>query len=261
MWKLEDKECWVLKNWCFWTVVLEKTLESPLECKEIQPVNPKGNQSWILIGKTDAEAEALIPWPPDANSHLIGKYPDAFKNKRQEEKETAEDEMIGWHHQLNGHESEQAPWDGEGQGILACCNPWGHKALDTTEQLKNNKADSKIHTEAQMPRITKPIIKRKNNAGRFILQTPNLLQSYSKLGFHSSSDGKASTCNAGEPGLIPGLGSSPGEGNSNPIQYSCLENSKDREPGGLQSMGLQRVGHDWATNTHNKLDSTIFKQG
>ena len=92
-----------------------------------------------------------------------------------------------------------------------CCNPWGHKALDTTEQMNNSKADSKIYTEAQVPRITKPIIKRKNNVGRFILQTSNLLQSYNKLGFPSISDSKASTCNAGEPGLIPGLGSSPGE--------------------------------------------------
>ena len=136
--------------------------------------------------------------------------------------------MVGWHHQLNGHKSEQAPWDGEGQGILVCCNPWGHKALDTTEQLNNNKADSKIYTEAQMPRITKPIIKRKNNVGRFTLQTSNLLQSYNKLGFLCSSEGKASICNAGEPGLIPGLGGSPGEGNNNPIQYSWLENSMDR---------------------------------
>ena len=136
--------------------------------------------------------------------------------------------MTGWHHQLNGHKSEQAPWDGEGQGILVCCNPWGHKALDTTEQLNNNKADSKIYTEAQMPRITKPIIKRKNNVGRFTLQTSNLLQSYNKLGFLCSSEGKASICNAGEPGLIPGLGGSPGEGNNNPIQYSWLENSMDR---------------------------------
>ena len=103
--------------------------------------------------------------------------------------------------------------------------PWGHKALDTTEQLNNNKADSKIYTEAQMPRITKPIIKRKNNVGRFTLQTSNLLQSYNKLGFLCSSEGKASICNAGEPGLIPGLGGSPGVEKGNPPQYSSLENS------------------------------------
>ena len=99
-------ESWVLKNWCFWTVVLEKTLEGPLDCKEIQPVHLKGNQSWIFIGKTDAEAEAPILWPPDAKNWLIGKDPDTGKDWRQEEKGMTEDEMVGWHHQLNGHEFE-----------------------------------------------------------------------------------------------------------------------------------------------------------
>ena len=102
-----SKESWVPKNWCFWTVVLEKTLESPLDCKEIQPVNPKGNQSWIFIGRTDAEA--LILWPPDVKSWLIRKDPDAGKDWRQEEKGTTEDEMVGWHHWLNGHECKQTP--------------------------------------------------------------------------------------------------------------------------------------------------------
>ena len=97
---------WVLKNWCFWTVVLEKTLESPLDCKEIQPVHPKGNQSWISIGRTDAEAETPKLWPPDAENWLIGKDPDAGKDKRREEKGMTEDEMVGWHHWLNGHEFE-----------------------------------------------------------------------------------------------------------------------------------------------------------
>ena len=105
MWELDYKESWVLKNWCFWTVVLEKTLESPLDSKEIQPVNPKGNQSWIFIGRSDAEAETPILWPPDLKSWLICKDPDAGKNWRQEENGT-EDEMVGWHHQLNGHEFE-----------------------------------------------------------------------------------------------------------------------------------------------------------
>ena len=104
---LNHKEGWVLKNWYFWTVVLGKTLESPLDCKEIKPVNPKGNQSWIFIGRTDAEAEASILWPPDVESHLIRKDPDAGKDWRQEEKKTTEDEMVGWHQQLNGHEFEQ----------------------------------------------------------------------------------------------------------------------------------------------------------
>ena len=105
MWELDHKERWVPKNWCFWIVVLEKTLESPLDCKEIQPVHPKGNQSWIFIGRTDAEAETPILWSPDANSWLIWKDPDAGKDWRQEEKGTTEDEMVGWHHRLDGHMS------------------------------------------------------------------------------------------------------------------------------------------------------------
>ena len=106
MWELDHKEIWAPKNWCFWTVVLEKTLETSLDCKEIQPVHPKGNQSWIFIGRTDAEPEAPILWPPDVKNWVIGKHPDAGKDWRQEEKGTTEDEMVGWHHHLNGHESE-----------------------------------------------------------------------------------------------------------------------------------------------------------
>ena len=103
MWELDSEESWSLKNWCFWTVVLEKTLESPLDCKEIQPVHPKGNQSWIIIGRTDAEAETPILWPPDVKSWLTGKDPDAGRGWGQEEKEMTEEEMAGWHHRLNGH--------------------------------------------------------------------------------------------------------------------------------------------------------------
>ena len=106
MWALDYKKSWVQKNWCFWTVVPEKTLESPLDCKEIQLVHPKGHQSWIFIGRTDAEVETLILWPPDVKNWLIGKDPDAGKDWGQEEKGMTEDEMVGWHHQLNGHESE-----------------------------------------------------------------------------------------------------------------------------------------------------------
>ena len=113
MWKLDHKESWAPKNWCFWTMVLEKTLESPLNSKEIQPVHPKGNQPWIFIGRTDAEAEAPVLWPPDAKNWLIGKDPDAGKDWRQENGKT-EDEMVGWHHWLNGLEFEQTPGDGEG---------------------------------------------------------------------------------------------------------------------------------------------------
>ena len=135
MWELDYKDSWVLKNWCFWTVVLEKTLESPLDCKDIQPVQPKGNQSWIFIGRTGAKAEASILQLPDAKNWLIRKVPDAGKDWRQEDKDGWEDEMVGWHHQLNGHEFEQTPGAGNGQGDLVCCTSWGRKELDTTEQL------------------------------------------------------------------------------------------------------------------------------
>ena len=126
MWGLDHKEGSAPKNWCFHTVVLEKSLESPLDCKEIQPVHPKGNQLWIFIRWTDGEAEAPALWPPDAKSQLIGKDPDAGKYWGQE-KGVAEGEIIGWHHRLNGHEFEQTLGDGEGQGSLGCCNPWGHR--------------------------------------------------------------------------------------------------------------------------------------
>jgi len=138
MYGCESKESWALKNWCFWTVVLENTLESPLDCKEIKPVNPKGNQSWIFIARTDAEAEAPILWPPDAKSQLIGKDCDAGKDWRQEEKRVTEDEVVGWHQQLNAHEFEQTQGGGEGQGSLACCSPRGCKESDTTERLNDN---------------------------------------------------------------------------------------------------------------------------
>ena len=120
------------RNWCFQIVVLEKTLENPLACEEIKPVNPKGNQPWISIGRTDAKAEVPILWPPDAKSWLIGKDPDAGKDWRQEEKGMTEDEMVGWHHQLNGHEFEQTLGDSEGQGSLACYGPWVQKELYMT---------------------------------------------------------------------------------------------------------------------------------
>ena len=127
MWELDYKESWALKNWCFWTVVLEKTFESPLDCKEIQPVHPKGDESWVFTGRTDAEAETPILWPPDMKNWLIGKDPDTGRGWGQEEKGTTEDEMAGWHHWLNGHESEWTPGDGDGQGGLVCCDSWGHK--------------------------------------------------------------------------------------------------------------------------------------
>ena len=125
---MDYKESWVLMNWYFWTVVLEKTLESPLDWRKIQPVNPKGNQSWIFTGITDAEAETPILWPPDAMSWLIWKDPDAGKDWRQEETGMTEDEMAGWYHWVDGHEFEQAPGVGDGQGSLVCCSPWVTKS-------------------------------------------------------------------------------------------------------------------------------------
>ena len=138
MWELDHKEGWALKNWCLWTVVLEKTLESPLTCKEIQPVNPKGNQPWIFIRETDAEADAPILWSSDAKNYLIREEPDCGKGWRQEAKGVTEDEMVGWYHQLNRHKLEQTPGDGEGQGSLACWSPWGCRESHTTERLNYN---------------------------------------------------------------------------------------------------------------------------
>ena len=139
MWELGLKEGWVMKNGCFWTVMLEKTPESPLDCKEIKQVNPKGNQFWIFIGRTDVEAETPILWPPDAKNQLIRKDLDSGKDWRQhQKKETTEDEIVGWHHCLNGHDFEQAVGDGEGQGSLSCCSPWGHKESNMTEWLNSS---------------------------------------------------------------------------------------------------------------------------
>ena len=146
MWELDYKESWVLKNWCFWTGVLEKTLECPLDCKMIKSVNPKGNHSWIFVGKTDAEAVALLLWSPDAKSWLIGKDPDTRKDWGQEEKGVTEDEMVGWHHWLSGHKIEQALRNGERQWRLVWCSPWGLKDWDTTELLHNNKNKAETNT-------------------------------------------------------------------------------------------------------------------
>ena len=135
MWELDYKESWALKNWCFWTVVLEKILENSLDSMEIQAVHPKGNQSWVFIGRTDAKAETQILWRPDVKSWLIWKDPDAGKDWGQEEKGMIEDEMVGWHHWLNGDEFGKTLGVDYGQGGLACCNSWGHKESDMTEWL------------------------------------------------------------------------------------------------------------------------------
>ena len=135
MWELDCEESWALKNWCFWTVMLEKTLESPLDCKEIQPVHSKVDQPWDFFGRNDAKAETPVLWPPHAKSWLIGKDPDAGGDWGQEEKGTTEDEMVGWHHWLDGLESVWTLRVSDGQGGLACCSSWGRKESDTTERL------------------------------------------------------------------------------------------------------------------------------
>ena len=144
MWELDYEESWAPKNWCFWTVVLEKTLESPLDYKEIQPVHPKGDQSWVLIGRTDVEAETPILWLPDAKSWLLWKDPDAGKDGEQEEKGTTEDEIVGWHHRLNRHEFEQTLGNSEGLLSLACCSPWSCKESDMTERQNNHHLSSSV---------------------------------------------------------------------------------------------------------------------
>ena len=150
MWELDYKESWTPKNWCFWTVVLEKTLESPLDCKEIQPVHPKGDQSWVFIERTDVKAETPILWPPDAKSWLIWKDPDPGKDWGQEEKGTTEDEMVGWHHRLNGHEFGWTPGVGDGQRGLACCGSWGRKESDTTEPLNWTELSLCVHLKTKL---------------------------------------------------------------------------------------------------------------
>ena len=134
MWELDCEEGWAPKNWCFWTVVLEKTLESPLDCKEIQSVHSE-DQPWDFFGRNDAEAETPVLWPPHAKNWLIVKDPDAGRDWGQEGKGTTEDEMAGWHHGLDGHESEWTAGVGDGRGGLVCCDSWGRKESDTTERL------------------------------------------------------------------------------------------------------------------------------
>ena len=147
MWELDYKESWVLKNWCFWTMVLEKTLESPLDCKEIQPVHLKGDQSWVFIGRDDVEAETpilWILWLPDVESWLIWKDPDAEKDWGPEEKGITEDEMVGSHHQLNGYGFGWTLGVGDGQGGLVCCGSWDRKESVTTEWLNWTECPSTI---------------------------------------------------------------------------------------------------------------------
>ena len=146
MWELDCEESLALNNCCFWIVVLEKTFENPLDCKKIQPVHSEGDQSWVFFARTDAKAETPILWPPLVKSWLIGKDSDAGRDWGQEEKGMTEDEMAGWHHQLDGRESEWAQGVGDGQGGLACCNSWGHKESDTTEQLNRTELNIPLCT-------------------------------------------------------------------------------------------------------------------
>ena len=209
MWELDHKKSWVLKNWCLWTVVLEKTLESPLDCKGIQPVSPEGNQSWIFIGRTDAEAEAPILWPPDEENWLIGKDLDAGKDWGQEEKGTTEDDMVGRHHGLNGHESEQALGVGEGQGNLVYCSLLGRRVWhDWATELN--------WTLSWAFRVVLVVKKPPVNAG-----------------------------DIRDVGLIPWLGRSMEKGMAIHSSILAWKIPGTEEPGGLQSIGLQRVRHDW----------------
>ena len=161
MWELNYKESWTLKNWCFWTAVLEKTLVSPLDCKEIQPVHLKGDRSWVFIGRTDVEAEILILWSPDGKSWLIWKDPDAGKGWGQEKKGMTGDEMVGWHYRLNGHEFGWTLGVGDGQGGLVCCGSWGQKELDMTEwpnwiELIISKWDVFVSTSSLLRKVSVP---------------------------------------------------------------------------------------------------------
>ena len=146
---------WALKNWCFWIMVFGISLESPLDCKEIQQVHPKGNQSWIYIGRTDTKAEAPIFWLPYVKSQLIGKDSDSGKDWGQEEKGATEDEMVGWHHRPNGAVFEQTPEDSEGQGSLVCWSSWGRKELDMRGWLNNSKS-SIFKEDSHSPHFLSP---------------------------------------------------------------------------------------------------------
>ena len=167
------KKGWDAKNWCLQTVVLEKILESPSDSKEIKPVNPKGNQPWIFIGRTDAEAEAPILWPPDVKSQLIGKNPDA--DWGQEEKGMTE--MVGWHHRFNGHEFEQTPGHTEGQGRLVCCSPWGCKESDTTEWLNSTTNRCSLHLYSG-PELLRPLEFQGSSVAQLVKNSPAMWETW-----------------------------------------------------------------------------------
>ena len=232
MWELDYKGNWAPKNWYFWTVVLEKTLESPLDSRQVKPVSPKGNRSWIFIGRTDVEAENPLLWPPDVTNWLIRIDPDPGKDWSQEEKRTTEDEMVGWHHQLDEHEFEQALGVGDGQGSPACCSPWGRKELNTTEWLNSTDLWGNCFSRC----------------GTRSWHHPGI-----SLGFPGGSDDKEFACSVGDLGSVPGLGRSPGGGHGNPLQYSCQEN-----PHGQWSLtGCSPWGHKESGTTEQW--STVYR--
>ena len=206
-WELGHKEGWALTNWCFWTVVLEKTLKSPLDCKDIKPVNPKGNQYWIFIGRTDAEAPIL--WPPLAKSRFIRRDPDAGKDWRQEKDER------GW----DGWMASPTQWT----WVWTSSRSWWRTGKPGMLQSMGSQSQTQLRTEQQHCAKGPPWqLSGFCTLRRFRLQTPVF------LGFLGGSDGKESTGHSGDLGLIPGLGRSPGEGNGNSFRYSCLENPMDR---------------------------------
>ena len=193
MWELDYRESWAQKNWCFWTVVLEKALENSLDFKDIKPVHPKGDQAWVLTGRTDVEAETPILWPPDAKSWLIWKDPDAGKDWGQVEKGTTEDEMIGWHHRLDGHGFGWTPGVGDGQGGLACCGSWGRKELDTTERLRWTEFIGQIDAEAVTlvlwpPDMNKWLFGKDSDAGKDWRQELGMTEN-EIVGWHHWCDG------------------------------------------------------------------------
>ena len=231
MWELDNKESWVPSNWCFWTAVLEKTLESPLDCKEIQPVHPKGNQSWIFIGRTDADAETPILWPPDAKNWLIGKDPDAGKDWRQEEKGMTEDEMVRWHHWLSGHEFEKAPGVGDGQGGLVCCSPSSRKESDMTKWFNWTEDPAENPSESYKGLTAFPE-RSQEGTGRCCPKVNSQRQEFFSVFWNQCDETEF----------------------FDETRWTWIWANSERlwrreELGMLQSMGSQRVRHDWTTGS------------
>ena len=222
MWELYCEESWAPKNWCFWTVMLEKTLENPLDCKEIQPVHSEGNQPWDFFGRNDAKAETPVLWPPHAKCWLIGKDSDAGRDRGQEEKGMTEDEKAGCHHWLDGQESEWTLRVGDGQGGLAYCDSWVSKSW------------TRLVTELNWTDWHTALYKFKIHSIRFDSHIPWIdyynfcLHSSSHMEFSTWLSGKVSICNVGDLSSIPESERSPGKGNGNPLQYTSPGNPTDR---------------------------------